>query len=374
MGPGAGAAGGRIVTAGGIEKVLAAKGVTAEWLRGERQIRRPLTRRQARSWMTVRGAAENNLKQIDVRVPLGLLVGVCGLSGSGKSTLMLDTIGRALAPKKQTTSVAYEPVEPGAHRAIEGAPARAIMVDQVKAGIVNPASFLGLMAPLRRIYAGSADALTLGIDERQLGRGCSACKGRGQVKIDMGLLPAIFSSCEVCRGTGLLPEARDIRFEGVSLPELYSFRLDEMHARFADEPALARPLAAACAVGLGYLVLHQPAHALSGGEAQRLKIARELGRKARPDTLYILDEPSVGQHLEDIARLSGVLDQLVEQGQTVVVVEHHPHLLAACDWLIEMGPGGGPDGGHIVATGSPEKIAAGETATAPYLRALLEDV
>ena len=188
----------------------------------------------------------------------------------------------------------------------------------------------------------------------------------------MGFLPDVHTPCETCRGTGYLPEAWEVRLRGLALPEVLALTIDQVHELFGDEEKLARPLLAARDVGLGYLVLRQPGYALSGGEAQRLKIAKELCRKTSADTLYILDEPTVGQHLEDVARLIGVLRGLVDGGHTVLVIEHHPHLLASCDWLVELGPGGGPDGGRVIAAGTPETLAGGDTPTAPYLREVLE--
>ena len=213
--------------------------------------------------------------------------------------------------------------------------------------------------------------MALGFDEKALGRRCDACGGGGVIRTDMGFLPDVHTTCETCAGTGHRPEAWDVRLKGVSLPEVFSLTVDAVAELFADEDRLARPLRTAQAVGLGYLVLRQPAYSLSGGEAQRLKIAKELCRKTLPETFYILDEPTIGQHMDDVARLCGVLHRLVDKGHTVAVVEHHPHLLASCDWLIELGPRGGPDGGRIVAAGTPEDVAAGTTPTAPYLRAAL---
>jgi excinuclease ABC subunit A len=372
MGPGAGAAGGEIVAQGTPEQVAQADTLTAGWLRNERRIELNGRRREPRGWLTLRGARAHNLRGGDIRLPLGTLVGVCGVSGSGKSTLLIDTLGRALAPKKQTTSVAYEPVEPGAHETIEGAPARTIVVDQARAGVTSPAAFLGLVRPIHALYAASADAMALGLDERQLGSRCSVCRGNGALKIDMGFLPDVRTPCDACRGTGYRAEAWEVHLHGVALPDLFALTIDQVDQLLGDDERLARPLTAARDVGLGYLVLRQPGYALSGGEAQRLKIAQELARKTLPETLVILDEPTVGQHLEDVARLIGVLDRLVDGGHTVVVVEHHSHLLAACDWLLELGPGGGPDGGRVIATGAPEVVADGSTPTAPYLREILE--
>ena len=372
LGPGAGHAGGEIVACGKPAEVARADTITGRWLRGERRVDLRRSRRKPQGWLTIRGARANNLCGEAIRMPLGALVGVCGVSGSGKSTLVVDTLGRALAPKKQTTSVAYEPVAPGAHDVIEGAPGRTLVVDQARAGVSSPADYLGLTRPLRSFYAASEDAQALGLDEAHLSHRCSACKGRGFIRVDMQFLPSISMPCELCRGTGLLPEAWDVRLLGLTLPDLYALTLDQVYDLWGGEKKLGRVLQAARDVGLGYLVLRQPGHALSGGEAQRLKIAKELCRKAPAQTLYILDEPTVGQHLEDVARLIQVLHRLVDQDHTVLVVEHHAHLLAACDWLVELGPGGGPDGGRVVAAGAPEAVACGDTPTAAYLRELLE--
>jgi excinuclease ABC subunit A len=281
---------------------------------------------------------------------------------------MIDTIGRILAPAKQTTSVAYEPVQPGEHDAIEGAPARAVLVDQSRTGVHSPAAVLDLAGPLRSLYANSEDARALGLGAEALAASCSACGGRGVLTLDMGFLPDVHVPCETCRGTGYLPEAWQIRVRGLSLPEVYGLTIDQAYELFAEHAPLGRALRSAQELGLGYLVLRQPGYALSGGEAQRLKLARELIKKTTPGTLYILDEPSVGQHLEDIQRLMNVLNRLVDADASVMVIEHHPHVLAACDWLVELGPGGGPEGGRVIASGTPEEVAVGSTPIAPYLR------
>jgi len=372
MGPGAGSQGGKIVAQGAPSEVDSADSLTSQWMRGDRSFRRGEPHVEPGSWMTLNGAVENNLKGGEVRLPLGVLLGVCGVSGSGKSTLLIDTLGRALAPIKHTTSVAREPLDPGEHGSIEGAPGRTVVVDQSRAGIGSPLSYLGLRDHLIRVYAASEDAQARGVDEATLGRRCTSCRGRGVERLEMGFLPDVVTPCEVCGGTGLSPEAQDVRLKGVSLPELYSLTVDEVHALLPEDETLRRVLGTVREVGLGYLVMRQPGYSLSGGEAQRLKIARELCRRNAGEILYILDEPTVGQHMEDVSRLIGVLRRLVGEGHSVIVVEHHPHLLAACDRLIELGPVGGPDGGHIIASGTPEELASGETPTAHYLREALE--
>jgi excinuclease ABC subunit A len=413
MGPEAGRLGGQVVAQGTPAQVAASASITAGWLRGEAQIRLRKTPRQPRGWMKIIGARANNLQGETVSLPLGVLAGVCGVSGSGKSTLVIDTLGRVLVPKKQTTSVAYAPVEPGEHERIEGAPPRALLVDQSRAGVSSPAAFLNLTPALRSIFALSPDAKALGLSEEQLAGRCSVCGGSGVISLDMAFLPDVRLPCETCRGTGCLPEAWEVRLKGCSLPEVFGLSIDQVYELFGEDERLSRPLSAARRVGLAYLVLRQPGYALSGGEAQRLKLALEFSRKGSPSprqlrwrplsqeemgksftrlqpghpsplsqrergggegesSLYILDEPSVGQHLEDVQRLVGVLQELVDGGGSVLVVEHHPHLLAACDWLVELGPGGGPDGGRVIASGTPAGLAGGNTPIAPYLRQVLE--
>ncbi len=372
MGPGSGLNGGQVVAQGTPEQIAEADTPTALWLRGESQINLAQKRRQPESWLTICRPTANNLKGEDVQIPLGLLVGICGVSGSGKSTLMIDTLGRALAPKKHTTSVAQEPIEPGPHDAIEGAPRRVLLLDQAKKGVVSPASFLGLDRPIRALFAESEEARSNSLSIKDFSRSCSACKGRGYSIIDMGFLPSLHSPCEACNGSGYRSEVREIRLRGFTLPEVSALTLDELYAIFGDQDSIRRPLSVARHVGLGHLVLRQPGYALSGGEIQRLKMTKELSRKTVPETLYILDEPTIGQHLEDVRHLIAVFQQLVTAGHSVAVVEHHPSLLAACDWLIELGPGGGPKGGQVIANGTPEVLANGKSATAGYLKEIMK--
>jgi excinuclease ABC subunit A len=383
LGPGAGALGGRIVAQGKPDEIIKAQTVTGKWLQDD-TLRPPVKRkglenwtnlrrrRKPRGWMEIKGARSHNLCGEDVRLPLEMLIGVCGVSGSGKSTLLVDTLGLALVKKSHTSSFAREPLKPGEHESIESAPRRALIVDQSRKGIRSPAVFLELKKLVQGIYANSDDAQALGLDEEALSKRCSACGGEGQIRFDMGFLPDEFVQCEICRGTGYRPEAWDIRYKGVALPEISSMTLDEVYELFKNEERIAKTLNVVRQVGLGYLVWDQPAYTLSGGEAQRLRIAKEMCKKTENHTLYILDEPTVGLHMEDVARLVDVLNILVDAGHTVVVVEHHLHVLVNCDWLIELGPGGGPDGGRIIAEGPPEKVAEMKTPTAPYLLRAVE--
>jgi excinuclease ABC subunit A len=386
MGPSAGRHGGEIVATGTPYEIASTDTHTGRWLRREGlpgwpeesqahsgpSTREARERRLPRGWLVIEGARANNLRGETIQLPLGTLVGICGVSGSGKSTLLLDTLGRALVRQKHSTSFAQEPSQPGEYESIEGAPARTILVDQARKGVQSPAAFLGLAKPLAKLYADSPDARALGLDEKRLVARCSACKGRGLHRIEMGFLPDLFEKCETCRGTGFLAEAWDVHVHGVSLPEVNALTLQEVYDLFFQEPKMARPLEVALEVGLGYLVWRQPGHTLSGGEVQRLKIVKELCRRTQSATFYILDEPTVGLHMEDVANLVGVLHRLVDAGHTVAVIEHHAHVLAACDWLVELGPGGGPQGGRVVAAGKTDEIAMLDTPTAPYLRTVLE--
>lgn len=372
MGPGAGALGGKIVAQGKPEAIIKAKSVTGKWLAyddpspSSRRMTYP--RRTSQDWMILKGARENNLRNVTAKFPLGTLIGVCGVSGSGKSTLLIDTIGRALVKKSHMSSLAQEPVDPGAHDAIENIPENTLIVDQSRGNIRSPAIFLGLTKPLLKVFTNSDDAQALGLGEKKLGLGCTACGGRGWHRIDMGFLPDEVVECETCHATGYRPEAWEVRIRGVALPEVNAMTLDEVYEHFNEEKGIAMPLKPVRQVGLGYLVWNQAAQALSGGEVQRLKIAKELRKKSKDSTLYILDEPTVGLHMADVAGLIQVLNRLVDAGHTVIIAEHHPHVLAACDWLIELGPGGGPAGGKVIAQGPPEVVIKKDTATAPYLK------
>ncbi|MHA2260997.1 MAG: hypothetical protein ACXAEN_01285 [Candidatus Thorarchaeota archaeon] len=372
MGPSSGRSGGHVVAQGSPTEVEASDTLTAKWLKRDREFGQRGEFRTPLAWMTIRGARVHNLQNLTVEIPLDVLTGICGVSGSGKSSLMIDTLGRELAPKKFSTSVSYEALEPGEHDQVEGRPSRTVVLDQGRKGIRSPGQALGLFKPLLAIYSESEDAKALDLDQKTLAAHCSVCEGSGRIRTDMGFLPDVFTSCEICRGTGRSPEAWNVRCKGVSFPELNNLTLGEIYDLFGDDDRILKSLKPAIDVGLEYLVLQQPSVTLSGGEIQRLKIAQELSKKNKKGTMFILDEPTVGQHMEDVDRLVGVLNRLVAEGNTVLVVEHHPHLLSVCDWLIELGPVGGPDGGRVIAMGTPEEISGMDTPTSPYIRQVRE--
>lgn len=366
IGPGAGRDGGRIVD------VRSRGSLTRRIL--ENRVPRPrrAERRSPSGWMRVRGARENNLVCDEVAVPLGVLVGLCGVSGSGKSSLVVDTIGIALAPPKVTTSIATrDRLEPGKHDAIEGAPKRVLVADQSREAVVSAGTFLGIVDAVRRTFAMSDVAESAGITEADMKQGCDLCGGRGSWRERMWFLPAVTHACDACGGTGYRREVASLVVRDHTLADVEALTLGEVAEIFGDVPAIARACDAAARVGLGYLVVRQPGWSLSGGEAQRLKLAKELARRTSGSALYLLDEPTVGLHVADVGVLVTALDEVVASGSSVVVVEHNPDLLAACDWLIELGPGAGPDGGRIIFEGTPEDMVSAPTPSAPYIEAAL---
>ncbi|MBT3272361.1 MAG: ATP-binding cassette domain-containing protein [Spirochaetales bacterium] len=383
LGPGPGLAGGQVVYTGAPSDMPSST-ATGKWLcksgMGMVVDRHPPSDERADvgfsnsdSWFKVTGASENNLKDVDVGFPAGKLIGICGVSGSGKSTLMVDTIGRALAPKKHTTSISYEPVVPGIHKKLLNPPQRCIIVDQTKVGMINPADYLGVEKALRKAYAENGTAAALGLTEKSFNRNCTACGGRGYIKTNLSFLPSLVTPCEICCETGYTGDVLEIRVRGKNIAEMHGLTIGEARGIWNDDQRIVRPLEEAERAGLAYLLLRQPGYSLSGGEAQRLKIAGELAKKAAPGTLYIFDEPTVGLHMEDVERLIESLMRLRNGGHTVVVVEHHVQLLGSCDYLIELGPAGGADGGYIVAEGRPEEVASMRTPTAKFIAEVLDE-
>ncbi|NJO68523.1 MAG: ATP-binding cassette domain-containing protein [Bacteroidetes bacterium] len=371
LGPGPGIKGGEIIAEGNLEAIHQKNTISSKWLLSPFPSVNKV-RRRPENWLKVNGAIENNLKVQSAKIPLNMLVGICGVSGSGKSTLIIDTIARALIPVKQTSSVAYEPIAPGKHDSIEGAPKKVVLVDQSVADIVDIAGYLGIDSVLHAIYLESEASVAQGFNKNIYKKSCSECKGKGIIKVSMEFLSASHIPCESCGGTGYAPEAWVVKINDLSLPELFLKNVEEIYHLWKDDDKISSILENVIKVGLGYLVFQQPPHSLSSGEAQRLKLAMALNRKTVSETLYILDEPTVGLHNEDVQNLIDALHELVKRGNSVWVVEHHLNILASCDYLIEMGPKGGPKGGKIIAEGTPEFLSTLDTPTAKSLKSILQ--
>ncbi len=381
LGPGAGGAGGRVVAQGTLEDILAEPAsLTGAYLRGERTIPVPPVRRQPdpNRWLVIRGARQHNLKNLDVRIPLGLFVAVTGVSGSGKSTLITETLYYALARHFYRAKVI-----PGRHDAIEGLEHvdKVIEVDQSPIGRTprsNPATYTGLFGPIRDLFASLPESQMRGYAPGRFsfnvkGGRCEACQGDGLVKIEMHFLPDVYVPCDVCRGRRYNRETLDVYYRGKNIADVLDMTVDEALEFFAPLPRIRAKLETLRDVGLGYIHLGQSATTLSGGEAQRVKLAAELSKTATGKTLYILDEPTTGLHFEDVRVLLGVLHRLVDRGNTVVVIEHNLHVVKTADWILDLGPEGGEGGGRIVAEGPPEAVARVEGShTGRFLRPLLQ--
>ncbi|MDX8402348.1 MAG: excinuclease ABC subunit UvrA [Mariprofundaceae bacterium] len=365
MGPRAGEHGGEVVAQGPLAAVLAADTLTADYLTGRRRIEVPARRPvpPEHPVIKVEGARGHNLQGVSARFPIGRFVCVTGVSGSGKSTLTIDTLYRGAA---RTLGLKTERVAP--HDAITGLAGvrKVIDIDQSPIGRTprsNPATYTGVFTPIRDLFAQVPEARARGYKPGRFsfnvkGGRCEACQGDGIIKVEMHFLPDVFVHCESCQGARYNRETLDIRWRGKNIAEVLEMTVEEAAAFFAAVPAIAHKLETLMQVGLGYVRLGQPATTLSGGEAQRVKLARELARRSSGDTLYILDEPTTGLHFDDVARLLQVLHALVDRGNTVVVIEHNLDVIKTADWIIDLGPEGGAGGGEIVAQGTPEAIAA----------------
>ncbi len=363
LGPGAGEAGGRVVAQGTVEEIIAdSESVTGQYLAGKLHIPVPAIRRSGNgAYLTIRGARENNLKNIDVRIPLGCFVCITGVSGSGKSTLMVEVLYKALARKLHGSRV-----QPGDHDEIEGLEhiQKVINIDQSPIGRTprsNPGTYTGLFDHIRALYAELPESKVRGYKPGRFsfnvrGGRCEACQGQGQLRIEMQFLPDIYVPCEVCHGARFNRETLQVRFKGKTIADVLDTTIDEAVEFFGAFPAMVRRLKTLQDVGLGYLKIGQPAPTLSGGEAQRVKLSRELSRRGNGHTLYVLDEPSVGLHAADVHKLIDVLQKLVEQDNTVLIIEHHPDIIKVADWIIDLGPEGGDLGGEVIAEGTPEDI------------------
>jgi excinuclease ABC subunit A len=376
IGPAAGEHGGEIVAAGPVEAVLRdPHSITAAYLRGDKMIPVPTRRRKGSGkQLVVRGARANNLKDIDVAIPLGTFVAVSGVSGSGKSSLITDVLSRKVAQHFYRAKD-----RPGPHRAVEGLENldKAIDIDQSPIGRTprsNPATYTGMFTHIRDLFASMPEAKMRGYKAGRFsfnvkGGRCEACQGDGIIQIEMQFLPDVYVPCEVCHGTRYSREVQEVKFRGHSISDVLEMTVDEALDVFENVPAIKVKLRTLHDVGLGYIRLGQPATQLSGGEAQRVKLSSELSRRDTGRTLYLLDEPTTGLHYADVERLLAVLHRLVDHGNTVVVIEHNLDVLKTADWLIDLGPEGGEKGGYVIAEGTPEQLAARrESATGEYLR------
>ncbi len=381
LGPGAGKHGGDVVASGTLEDVLRSpRSVTAQFLSGQRAIHLPAARRpwSSQSVLVIRGAAEHNLKGLDVTIPLKCFVCVTGVSGSGKSTLVDDILYRALAQRLYGSKE-----RAGRHERIEGANHidKVIVIDQAPIGRTprsNPATYTGVFGPIRDLFSQTQGAKLRGFRPGRFsfnvkGGRCEACAGDGIKRIEMHFLPDVYVECEVCKGRRFNEQTLQVRYKGQSIADVLAMTVEEALELFAAIPVIEQKLRTICEVGLGYLELGQSATTLSGGEAQRIKLAKELSKRATGRTLYLLDEPTTGLHFADVEKLLNVLHRLVDQGNTVLVIEHNLDVVKTADYVIDLGPEGGENGGRLVASGTPEEVAATSGSwTGQFLRPLLK--
>ncbi len=382
MGPGAGEHGGQVVAQGTPHEIrLASESLTGQYLSGRRMIPLPERRRRADATreLVVTGARGNNLKDVTLRLPLGLFICVTGVSGSGKSTLINDTLYQAVARHLYDSAS-----EPAPHDEVEGLEHfdKVISVDQSPIGRTprsNPATYTGLFTPIRELFAQVKEARERGYGPGRFsfnvkGGRCEACQGDGLIKVEMHFLPDVYVPCDVCHGQRYNRETLEVRYKGKNIHEVLAMTVEQAHAFFEPVPAVARKLATLLDVGLGYITLGQSATTLSGGEAQRVKLALELSKRDTGRTLYILDEPTTGLHFHDIELLLTVLHRLRDHGNTVVVIEHNLDVIKTADWVIDLGPEGGAGGGRIIAEGTPEAVAKSpESHTGHYLSPVLAE-
>jgi excinuclease ABC subunit A len=380
IGPGAGEHGGDIVHSGTYKQLLKnPKSITGQYLSGKRKIEVPGMRRLGDgNKVVVKGARENNLKNVDVEFPLGKFVCVSGVSGSGKSTLVNDILLRSLMQ-----TIYSSKVPPGLHTRVEGMEHldKVIAIDQSPIGRTprsNPATYTGVFDHVRKLFAQTQEAKVRGYLPGRFsfnvkGGRCEACQGDGTIKIEMHFLPDVYVPCEVCKGKRYNRDTLEIDFKGKNIAEVLQLPCADALEFFANQPVISRHMQTLVDVGLGYVRLGQPAPTLSGGEAQRVKLASELAKRSTGHTIYLLDEPTTGLHFEDIRKLLGVLGRLVDQGNTVLVIEHNLDVIKTADWVIDLGPEGGSGGGQVIVTGTPEEIAeTPESYTGRFLAPLLD--
>jgi excinuclease ABC subunit A len=376
IGPGAGVMGGKVVFEGTPKQLLRANSLTGKYLSGRLTIATGFKKKEVSDrtlWMNLEGASQFNLKNVDLKIPLGKLVTVCGVSGSGKSTLVIDTLSSILL-----RDIMRARTVPGKYIQLTGAERlnKAVLVDQSPIGKTprsNPATYTGVFNHIRELFTHTRDSQMRGFTpghfsfNTRAGR-CAACQGEGFQKVEMYFLPDVYVECEVCKGQRFTSEVLAAKYHEKSIADVLNMSVDEAKAFFVDIPVINDKISLLSDIGLGYLKLGQSAPSLSGGEAQRIKLASELSKRDTGRTIYILDEPTVGLHFDDAKKLLIILRRLVEKGNSVLIIEHNLQIIKESDWAIEIGPEGGDKGGKVIFEGTPEQLAKANTWTAKFLR------